>query len=252
MNIDLAGQVAIVTGGSKGIGKGIARRLAEAGTNVMIVSRHLEEAETTSKEIVKDYGVKSLAAKVDVSKISDIKAMVEQTVDKFGRLDILVNNAGVVVRLPALEMTEEAWDTVINTNLKGTFFCSKEAAFQMRKQGKGRIINIGSVHSMIPMKLYTHYGATKAGISQLTKVLAVEWAEYGILVNCVAPGSVPTDNNKEVLAKPENLQRNLDRIYLKRLGTPEEISGMVAFLASDLSSYITGQTIYIDGGWTLY
>ena len=197
------------------------------------------------------YGIESMALQADISKVEDIEAMIDQAIRRFSRIDVLVNNAGIAPRVPALEITREIWDTVLNTNLRGSFFCAKEAARQMKDQGGGSIINVGSVHSMTAMKQYAHYGASKAGLSQLTRVLALEWGEYQIRVNCVAPGSVPTDINRDVLAIPENRQRNINKTVLKRLGTPQDIAGIVAFLASDHASYITGQTIYVDGGWTI-
>lgn len=251
MAIDLSEKISIVTGGTRGIGRGIVESLAEAGSHVVVVSRHLEQARATAEEIIQKNGIKALALQADISELSDVKAMVGKTVKAFDRIDILVNNAGTAIRASAFEITEEIWDTVVATDLKGTFFCAQEAALSMRQQGGGRIINIGSVHSHTAMKLYAHYGACKAGVAQLTRVLALEWAEYGILVNCVAPGSVPTEINKEWLAKPENLQSNLNRIPVNRLGTPQDIAAAVVFLCSEYASYITGQTIYVDGGWTI-
>lgn len=252
VNIDLTNKNIIITGSSKGIGKGIADMLAMANGNIVIVSRHLDEAKNVADELEKKFeNIKSFALEADVSKTNEIENMVNEVINRWGKVDILINNAGTATRSLALDMTEVAWNRMVDTDLKGAFFCSKEVAKHMKKKGGGIIINIGSVHSITPMKLYSAYGACKAGITQLTKVLALEWAEYNILVNCVAPGSVPTDINKEWLSNPKNLQSNISRTLLRRLGTSKDIAGAVLFLCSEYSSYITGQTIYVDGGWTI-
>jgi len=250
LSIDLSGKVAIVTGGNRGIGFGISETLAEAGAAVVVVSRHAE-CQAAAAALGKQYGTRCHGFAADISQPAEIASMMEKVDQAYGRVDIMVHNAGIAVRAPAFEITVEAWDTVLNTNLRGAFFCAQEAAKRMRNQGGGAIINVGSVHAKTAMRLYAHYGASKAGISQLTRVLALEWGELGIRVNCVAPGSVPTDINREVLAIPENRQRNIAKTVLKRLGTPRDIAGAVAFLASDLSAYVTGETLYVDGGWTI-
>jgi len=189
---------------------------------------------------------------MDVSHISESQASVEDVAKEFGQLDILVNNAGISPRKPALEVTEEWWDAILDTNLKGTFFCSQAAVRQMiRSERGGRIINISSVGSMVAQNALAPYGASKGGINQLTKVLAVEWAQYDILVNAIAPGSIRTDINREYLSVPENLERNLSKICLGRIGNQDELAGAAVFLASQASSYMTGQTIFVDGGWTI-
>jgi len=248
---DLAERVALVTGGSRGIGKGIAERLAYCGADVVVASRHSDGANAVATSIAEKYGTRAFAFSADVSRVDDIEALIRSTIDVAGRLDILVNNAGISPRIAAWDVTEESWNAILDTNLKGAFFCAREAARQMRKQGGGRIINIGSVHSASAMKLHAPYGASKAGLSQLTRVLALEWGEDGILVNCVAPGCIPTDINREALANPEHLQRNISRTAVKRLGTTDDIAAAVAFLSSDDARYITGETIYVDGGWTI-
>jgi NAD(P)-dependent dehydrogenase (short-subunit alcohol dehydrogenase family) len=249
--IDLTSRVAIVTGGNRGIGRGIAEMLARAGATTVVVSRHLAECESIATQLAREYRVPTLGLALDVTQPDGIHAMIGHAVQRFGRLDVMVNNAGLAGRADALEITVGVWDAVVNTNLRGAFFCAQAAAKVMKGQGGGSIINIGSVHSLAAMRLYAHYGASKAGLAQLTRVLAHEWGEHQIRVNCVAPGSVPTDINREVLAVPENRQRNINKTALKRLGTPHDIAALVAFLASDLAGYVTGQTIYVDGGWTL-
>jgi NAD(P)-dependent dehydrogenase (short-subunit alcohol dehydrogenase family) len=249
--IDLSSKVALITGGTRGIGRGIADTLARAGASVVVASRHLAECESTAEQLRQEHHVPALGVRVDVSQPEEIRAMVRHVVHHFSRLDVMVSNAGIAARSEAFDITPEVWNTVLNTNLRGNFFCAQEAAKVMKEHNGGSIIHIGSVHSMTAMRLYAHYGASKAGLAQMARALALEWGEHQIRVNCVAPGSVPTDINREVLAVPENRQRNINKTALKRLGTPYDIAGAVVFLASDLAAYITGQTIYVDGGWTL-
>ena len=251
MKIDLKKKVGIVTGGTRGIGKEIGICLASLGANLVIASRHKDEAENTARDLCTRYGVDCIGIRADISKLDDIRKMIKTTCEVFDTLDLLINNAGITIRLPAIDMSEAVWDEVVSTNLKGTFFCCVEAAKIMKQKKYGKIVNIGSVHSHTATKMYAHYSASKAGISQFTRVLALEWAEYGILVNCVSPGSIPTDINKEWLKDPNNLEKNIQRIPLGRLGSTKDISGIVAFLCSEYSNYITGQTLYVDGGWTL-
>lgn len=250
-NIDLSGKNCIVTGGSKGIGKGIAEGLARAGANLAIVSRHFEEADYVAKKIKDKYMVNTFAIQADVSKINDIELMIKKFMKSYGKLDIIVNNAGISTPTYAIEINEDIWDSVLSVNLKGCFFCAQEAAKQMRRQGGGKIINIGSAACILSQEKFSHYAASKAGLSQLTKVLALEWAEYDILINTIAPGPVLTDINIGRLQTPESRQSYIDKTILKRFGTPDDISGMVIFLASEYSSYITGQTIFVDGGWSV-
>jgi NAD(P)-dependent dehydrogenase (short-subunit alcohol dehydrogenase family) len=225
--------------------------LAEAGATVAVVSRRGAECEAVAEELANRYRTRCRGFRADIAKPDEIASMIEQVDKVYGRIDVMVSNAGTAIRVPAMDISPEIRDVVVDTNLRGAFFCAQEAARRMRNLGGGSIINVGSVHAKTAMKSYAHYGASKAGLSQLTRVLALEWGELGIRVNCVAPGSIPTDINREVLAVPENRQRNIDKTALKRLGTPRDIAGAVAFLASDLSDYVTGETIYVDGGWTI-
>ena len=247
----LSGKTALITGGSKGIGYAIGKGLAMAGADVVIVSRHESEARDAAKSL-EAFGVKSAGIYVDMSEVSQVQTAVEEIVNRFGKLDILVNNAGISPRKPALEVTEEFWDAVLDINLKGTFFCAQAAARQMIKSGEGgRIINISSVGSMVAQRELAPYGASKGGINQLTRVLAVEWAKHNILVNAIAPGSIRTNINREYLSVQENLERNLSKICLGRIGDQDDIAGAAVFLTSQASGYMTGQTIFIDGGWTI-
>ena len=251
VDFNLSGKVALVTGGSKGIGYAIGKGMAKAGANIILASRHLSEAEEAAKSLTK-LGVKTAGIRVDIQDIAQAQTAVDETVRRFGKIDILVNNAGVAIHTPALEVTEKIWDTILHTNLKGLFFSAQAAARAMVKQGKGgRIINIASVGSIVAQRNQAPYGASKGGVIQLTRVLAVEWAVYNILVNAIGPGSIRTDMNREYLANPKNLQYNLGKIPLGRIGMPDEVAGAAVFLASEAASYVTGQTFYIDGGWTL-
>lgn len=247
---DLSGKVALVTGGRKGIGYAIAKRLAQAGANVAIASRNESEVKKAAQSL-SSFGVESIGIGVDVSNIAEAQKIPSLVAERFKRLDILVNNSGISIPTPALEVTEKIWDKILDTNLKGMFFCSQSACRQMMNQGGGTIINIASVQSVVAQRNQAPYGSSKGGIAMMTKVLALEWAQYDIRVNVIAPGSIRTDINREYLARPENLRKNLSMIPLNRIGDPEDIAGMAVFLCTDDASYITGTTIFIDGGWTI-
>jgi len=247
-NFDLTGKVALVTGGSRGLGRGIALGLANAGADVAICGRNKETAKNTADEIT-ELGRTGLAIKADVSIVSDINNMVEQVIDKFQRIDILVNSAGTNYRMTALEMTEERWDAIIDVNLKGTFFCCQAAGKIMIQQNKGKIINIGSLNSTIALPTVGPYGATKGGVHILTKALAIEWAPYNINVNCIGPGFYNTDLARPLFETPGWQEKLLDMIPMNRPGVPEDLMGMSVFLASEASDYVTGQTIFVDGGF---
>ena len=240
-------RVGIVTGGSRGIGRAITLALAREGARVAIVSRDKQRAEATMREIDAK-GAKTSVIQADVTQVQEIQAAVDRVMLDFGQIDILVNNAGIGTSKPPLELSEEEWDRVIDTNLKGVFFFCQRVVPIMIRQGRGRIINISSTVAEIGMPGMAPYCASKAGVKLLTKSLAVDLAKYGIQVNAVGPGTVETDINRSVLADPSQLQWRLTRIPLGRLGLPEEIAAAVVFLASDDATYITGQTIYVDGG----
>jgi 2-dehydro-3-deoxy-D-gluconate 5-dehydrogenase len=244
---DITDRVAIVTGGSKGLGARFAMDLAGAGADVVITSRHLDEAEKVA-ERVRATGRKALALEADASKVEQCRAMIDKTVQEFGRLDILVNNAGVLNRSPLFEVTEEDYDYLFGINVKGLLFSSKFAAEQMAKQKKGRIINITAITALTATPNFTIYGAAKAAVAQMTRVAALEWGPYGITVNAIAPFSTPTEQNKEFLAIKSNRETLSQKTAMGRIGMPEDLSGALLLLASDASSFITGQSIYIDGG----
>lgn len=247
----LEDKVSLVTGAGQGIGKAIAMAFANEGSKVVVNDSNLETAQATTKEIEK-MGGEALAIKADVSQKEAVKRMFQELLGKFGRIDILVNNAGVQTETPFLSLSEEEWDRIINVNLKGTFLCSQLAAQAMVKQkGSGKIINISSVHQFLPRTNIAHYAASKGGIMMLTKVIALELAHYKINVNCIAPGVVATAMNEVIVKSPQKRKETSSNIPLGKIAEPEEIAQTTVFLASDDSNYITGTTIYADGGLTL-
>lgn len=246
--MSLAGKTAVVTGASRGLGRAMALGLAEAGADLVLVSRGMSGLRKVSREIDR-LGRKSLPIGADISNLKDINAMVERAMGEFGRIDILVNNAGTTFRMPSEDFTEEAWDKVIDVNLKGAFFCAQAVGKVMIDQRAGKIINIASLLSVIGVPTAVAYAASKGGISQLTKTLAVEWAKYNINVNAIGPGYFRTDLTKPLQEDENRSARILSRIPLGRWGDPDDLKGVVVFLASSASDYITGQTIYVDGGW---
>jgi NAD(P)-dependent dehydrogenase (short-subunit alcohol dehydrogenase family) len=244
----LQGKVAIVTGSSKGIGRAIAIAFAKEGAKVVINSRHKKDAEEVVREI-KAMGMEAMAVEADVSKANDVRIMVKQAVDRFGRVDILVNNAGIAHFCPVTNISEKEWDATIGINLKGQFLCSKEVATDVLKRGaKGNIINITSIAGEVGFKNLAHYCASKGGVLELTKELALELAP-NIRVNAIGPGVIETDMTKDLLLNPEAKKNLLQAIPLGRLGRPEDIAKVAVFLASDDSDYMTGHTIFVDGGW---
>ena len=249
---DLTGKGAIVTGGGiGGIGEGIALRLAEAGAGVLVVDVNLENAEKTVQKIVQSGG-KAKAIKADVISIADAQRVAESAVSSFGNLTILVNNAGIYPMTPIQNIDETIWDKVLDINLKGLFFYSKYAAEQMIKAGKGgRIINIASMDAFHPNGYLAHYDSSKGGVVSLTRAQAKEYAPHNILANAIAPGGISTAGATGA-APPEVMKAFIEtRVPLKRMGIPDDIATAVLFLASDASSYMTGQTVIIDGGYLL-
>jgi len=252
----LEGKVALITGGSRGIGEAAAILLARAGADIAITSRKQPDLDEVSKKIEAE-GRRSIAIAANVGKLDQIQPLVDTVMEKFGRIDILVNNAGTSFNAPALDITETAWDSVMNLNLKGLFFLSQAVARIMKNTGGGSIINISSVAGIKAQNNTPHYSISKAAVIMATSVLAKEWAAYKIRVNCVAPGSIETrlyDAIFQIL--PEDQRENaktaaVSGVPMKRAGMPEEIADAILFLASDASSYITGQTITADGGMLL-
>lgn len=245
---DLSGKVALVTGGGRGIGAGCSRWLAAAGAYVIInYAGHKERAEQTLEQI-RAAGGDGEIIKADVSKLEEVDAMFEHIKTKFGRLDIHVNNAGVLSRHPFLELPVEEWDRLFNTNARGYFICGQRAARLMAEQGKGRIINISSDTQYRAGVNRTHYAATKGAIGMLTKNMAKELGQYGITVNTIAPGSISTDFNSDVLSDPAFVERLVKTIPAGRVGVPDDIGAAAVFLASDEASFVNGAYLLIDGG----
>ena len=244
--LDLSGRVAIVTGGTKGIGEAIVRHLARAGARVVAVSR---STPTAMKGPPRDGEVLTVAA--DVAVKGEVDRMVAEVLARHGTVDILVNCAGTARRGPALEVSEADWAYMLQLNLTGTMWACQAVAPVMRKAGRGRIVNISSVAAIMGLVNRAGYGATKGGVMLLTRCLALEWGRHGITVNAVGPGITVTPLVRPYLAaSPERERTMLHKIPLGRLGQPDDMAGAVLFLASDLASYITGQTLYVDGGWS--
>ncbi len=248
---DLTGKVAIVTGARRGIGRGIALALAESGADVVVSDISLEDCQKVVEEI-ESQGGKGLAVKCDVTQKSEVEEMVKKTVEEFGKVDILVNNAGILGFKPFLEITEEGWNKVLDVNLKGQFLCAQAAAKEMVKNKWGRIINITSIASGqvgIGYPLIAHYCASKGGITAMTEALALELSPQGINVNAIGPGVIETEMTKDMLADGKTKQGMLARLPKGRVGQPEDIGAAAVFLASDEADYVTGATLFVDGGY---
>jgi len=245
---DLSGKVVIVTGGDGGIGLGMARGLARAGASLVVAARNPEKSAGAVAEL-QALGAQAIAIETDVSSEGSIEALMEQAVAHFGRLDVLVNNAGTNVRLPAQELTLEQWHQVLDTNLTGAFLCAKAAYPHLR--GGGKVINVGSMLSLFGSAVAAAYGASKGGVVQLTKSLAVGWAADGIQVNAILPGWIDTDLTRSAREQLPGLnERVLARSPSGRWGVPADFEGVAVFLASEASNFITGAAIPVDGGYS--
>ena len=245
----LENKVAIVTGGSGGIGQELCMRLAKEGAKIVVNYRSAKEEAEEVKEKVEQIGSQALIVQADLSKVDQINNLVAETINHFGKVDILVNNAGLEKRADFWDVTESDYDLVMDVNLKAVFFATQAVVKHFRKtNNKGRIINISSVHEELPFPHFTSYCASKGGVKMITRNLAVELGSMGITINNVAPGAIATPINQDLLNNPEQLKKVTQNIPLGRMGEPEDVSGIVAFLASDEAKYITGSTFYVDGG----
>ena len=247
--MSLEGKVGVVTGGSRGIGRGAAMALAEAGADIVLNSRNTDRLESTADQI-RSLGRKVVAVPGDMGVKEDIERLIETTLDQFGKIDILVNNAGTTYRIAAEDFPEDEWDRVLDVNLKGVFLCCQLAGREMIKRKKGKIINTASLTSTIGIRTTLAYGSSKGGQVILTKTLAVEWAKYNINVNAIAPGFIATDLTKPIREDRKRNEYIMSRVPMERWGSPEDLKGAFVFLASEASDFITGQIIYVDGGWT--
>ncbi|MCL2757287.1 MAG: SDR family oxidoreductase [Coriobacteriia bacterium] len=248
---DLTGKVAIVTGASSGLGRQFATVLAQAGANVALLARRIENLEALKLELAA-VGSDALAIKCDVNNNESIKEAVSAVKGYYGRIDILVNNAGVATISPSELHTDEEWERVINTNLNAVFYMSREVGKVMIEQNYGKIINLGSIHSRVTMASFpiAAYCASKGGVMMLTKELAVEWAKYNITVNAIGPSYFPSEMTGGVTSDPNVLALINARCPMGRMGRPDELNGALIYFASDASTFTTGQLLNIDGGWT--
>ncbi|QQO08875.1 glucose-1-dehydrogenase [Breznakiella homolactica] len=250
---DLKGKAAVITGGSRGLGKAVAERFAREGISV-VVDYHSDKA--GADQAVRDIraiGGNAVAAQADISTEEGVRSLLDASIANFGRLDIWVNNAGVENQVPTHEMSLENWNTVIGVNLTGVFLGSKYALEYFLGRGvPGNIINMSSVHEIIPWPTFAHYAASKGGVGMFTKSIAMEYASRNIRINAIGPGAMNTPINAEKFSDPKALKQTTDMIPMKRIGDPEDAAAAAAWLASAESKYVTGITLYVDGGMTLY
>lgn len=252
MNLfDLKEKVAIVTGGARGIGLALAKGLAGAGAVIVLGDKLSEEVQKSAKDL-EEMGFKTTSIHVDVSNKKSVEKMSEEIFKMFGKIDILINNAGVSIGKAAEDTEVEDWDFVMDVNLKGPFLCSNAIGKYMIQQKRGKIINITSVVERVGADFRSAYCASKGGLAQLTKVLAIEWGKHNINVNAIAPGLIWTPRTEAYeKAEPGRYDKILNRLSLRRWGKPEDLVGTAIFLASEASDYLTGQTIFVDAGWTI-
>jgi len=246
----LAGRRALVTGGGRGLGRVIAQALAEAGADVAVAGRTPDVCQEAAREIAAATGRRTLALAADVTLAAEVERLVREVEDGLGPIDILVNNAGVNIRGVVEELGEADWDTVIGTNLKAPFLCARAVGPGMCARGWGRVINLGSILSVVAISGRAPYASSKAGVLGLTRVLALEWAKRGVTVNAICPGPFATDMNRQLLTDPVKYQAFVEKIPLGRWGELHEIVGAAVFLASDAASFVTGSALFVDGGWT--
>jgi len=246
---DLSSRIALITGGASGLGRAIADSFADFGAIVVIADLDPERARTAAADL-NQRGHKALGLPVDVRKQDSIVRMVEETVHHFGAIDILVNSAGINRRKDLLQVEEDDWDQVMGVNLKGTFLCTQAVGKVMIGQGHGRVINLASILGAVALPTQACYASSKGGVIQFTKVTAVEWAQHNITVNAIGPSYIETPLVEAIRNDPERFRELSRRNPMQRFGTPEEVAGVAVFLASDAAGFVTGQTIFVDGGWT--
>lgn len=245
----LEGKTAIVTGASKGLGEAIALSMADAGANLVLTGRDESSLEKVAGAVT-EKGAKCVPMKVDVLNSDEVQNMTEKTITEFGKIDILVNNAGINIVKPLLKLTEEEWDSVLDTNLKGYFLCAQAVAPHMIENQSGCIINNASVFGRTGFMNISPYISSKGGVVQLTKAMAVEWARSNVRVVCIAPSYIVTEMAKrDIESNPKIREQNIKKIPMRRGGEPREVGDVCVFLASDAASFITGETLAIDGGW---
>jgi NAD(P)-dependent dehydrogenase (short-subunit alcohol dehydrogenase family) len=246
----LADRRALVTGGARGLGRVMAEALAEAGAQVAITSRLIESARDAASEIAEATGAHVVGFEVDVTSAADVTRLADEVEAALGPVDVLVNNAGVNIRGASETLAEADWDAVLDTNVKGPFLLSRALGPRMAARGWGRIINLGSILSVIALPGRAPYAASKAAVANLTRVLALEWAPHGVTVNAICPGPFGTEMNRQLLNDPEKYAAFVAKIPMGRWGHLDEIKGAAVFLASNASSFVTGSLLFVDGGWT--
>jgi 2-deoxy-D-gluconate 3-dehydrogenase len=246
----LAGRVALVTGAGRGLGRAIARAVGRAGAAVACAARSRDQVDAAAAEI-EAAGARALALALDVTRTDQITAAVEEAEARLGPIDILVNNAGITLERKTVELTDEEWDSVLATNVTAMFRCARAVAPGMIRRGHGKVINVGSMYGVIGVARYAAYCASKAAVDGLTRSLAVEWARHGIQINCLAPGYMNTDIPRAALADERTRALFLSKVPARRIGEPGEVGALAVYLASPASDFMTGQTLYLDGGQTI-
>jgi len=246
----LAGRVALVTGAGRGLGRAIARAVGRAGAAVACAGRSRDQVDAAAAEL-EAAGARALALGLDVTRTDQITAAVEEAEARLGPIDILVNNAGITLERKTVELTDEEWDRVLATNVTAMFRCARAVAPGMIRRGHGKVINVGSMYGVIGVARYAAYCASKAAVDGLTRSLAVEWARHGIQINCLAPGYMNTDIPRAALADERTRALFLSKVPARRIGEPDEVGALAVYLASPASDFMTGQTLYLDGGQTI-